>query len=113
MHNSKYMEVRVLPKLMSMMLPEIFRFQSCKFKNQSYKENCARLYCDKEAGITYSFCLECSQQGYHTLEHEPGEERIGETKTFRHVKQFDQKSLMLIGRKMCEALNLLNEMSNV
>ena len=60
MQNSKYMEVRVLPKLISMMLPEMFRFQSCKFKNQSYKENCARLFSDKEVGITYSFCLECS-----------------------------------------------------
>jgi len=73
----------VLPKLVSMLLPEMFRFQSCKFKNQSYKENCARLYCDKE-GILYSFCLECSQQGYFTTDDENG----------RHVKYFDQSSLM-------------------
>lgn len=33
MHNSKYLEVRVLPKLISMLLPEIFRFQACRFKN--------------------------------------------------------------------------------
>ena len=68
MHHSKYQEVRVLPKIVSMMLPEIFRFQSCRFKNSTYKENCARIYCDREQGITYSFCLECSQQGYFTSE---------------------------------------------
>ena len=60
MQNSKYMEVRVLPKLISMMQPEMFRFQSCKFKNQGYKENCARIFCDKEVGITYSYCVEVS-----------------------------------------------------
>ena len=58
--NSKYMEVRVLPKLLSMLLPDIFRLQSCKFKDHSYKENCARIYCEKEANITYSYCFECS-----------------------------------------------------
>ena len=58
--HSRYQEIRVLPKLVSMMLPEMFRFQSCRFKNSSYKENCARLFCDRDVGITYSFCLECS-----------------------------------------------------
>ena len=113
MQNSKYMEVRVLPKLCSMLLPDIFRFQSCKFKSQSYKENCARLFCDKEVGVTYSFCLECSQQGFYTMDYAPERAAMGEPTTFRHVKQFDQSSLMLIGTKMCEALHILNELCNV
>ena len=29
--NIKYQEVRVLPKLISMIAPDIFRYQSCKF----------------------------------------------------------------------------------
>jgi len=114
MQNSKYMEIRVLPKLISMMLPEMFRFQSCQFKNQSYKENCARLFSDREVGITYSYCLECSQQGYYTREKDlEVQSNTEDLAKFRHVKYFDQSSLMLIGRKVCEAVQVLNEMSDM
>ena len=49
-----------------MLITDMFRYQSCRFKKQEYKENCARLYCEKEENIPYSFCLECSQQGFYT-----------------------------------------------
>lgn len=111
MQNSKYQEVRVLPKLLSMMLPEIFRFQSCRFKDSSYKEDCARVYCDREQGITYSFCLETSQQGYFTSE--PVEHDFTGATKGRHIRYFDQNSLMFLGRKICEASYMLNEMSDV
>ena len=42
--NAKYQEVRVLPKLISMIAPDIFRYQSCRFAKEDYKENCARIY---------------------------------------------------------------------
>ena len=46
--SSKHAEVRVLPKLISLMVKDMFRYQACRFKNQSYKENCARIFCEKE-----------------------------------------------------------------
>lgn len=64
--NPKYQEVRVLPKLVSMITKDIFRYQSCRFKKQDYKENCARLYCEQQENIPYSYCLECSMQGFFT-----------------------------------------------
>jgi len=39
----------------------MFRFQSCRFnKAEHYKENCARFWTERELGVTYSYCLECS-----------------------------------------------------
>jgi len=62
---NKYQEVRVLPKLMDM-ATEMFRFHACRFNsNEHYKENCAR-YWTEELGIQYSYCFECSQQGYYS-----------------------------------------------
>ena len=62
---TKYYEVRVLPKLIDLST-EIFRFQACRFKpEEHFKENCARFW-TQQLGVKYSYCLECSQQGFYS-----------------------------------------------
>ena len=63
--NLKHQEVRVLPKLVSMVIKDMFRYQACRFKNLTYKENCARIFCEKEMQIAFAYCLEVSQQGFY------------------------------------------------
>lgn len=59
LHDTNYKIVRVLPKIMSNST-EMFRLYSCRFRNEDYKENCARMYIEREYGVTFSYCLECS-----------------------------------------------------
>jgi hypothetical protein len=71
----KYYENRVLPRLFGNST-EMFRFQACRFKaEEHYKENCARFWVEGQ-GIQYSYCLECSQQGYYSTAVEPGKRVI-------------------------------------
>lgn len=59
LHSSKYLKIRAIPKLVSERT-EMFRFFSCKFKFEKYKENCARLAIWKDFNITYTFTIETS-----------------------------------------------------
>ena len=59
----------MLPKLISERT-EIFRYFSCKFKIEKYKEGCARIALWKEFNIQNCFTLECSAFGYINKERE-------------------------------------------
>ena len=75
LHCSKYLKIRAIPKLISERT-DMFRFFSCKFKVEKYKENCARISIWKDFGIVNCFTIEASQYGYlnkhrETVEFQP------------------------------------------
>lgn len=63
LHSSKYLKIRAIPKLVSERT-EMFRFFSCKFKFEKYKENCARLAIWRDYNITHTFTIETSSFGF-------------------------------------------------
>jgi len=63
LHSSKYMKIRAIPKLASERT-EMFRFFSCKFKIEKYKENCARIAIWRDFDITNCFTIETSAFGF-------------------------------------------------
>ena len=69
LHNSLYMKVRTIPKLISERT-EMFRFFSCRFSYQKYKENCARLSIWRDFNITNCFTIENSSFGFLNKERE-------------------------------------------
>lgn len=69
LHCSKYMKIRTLPKLISERT-EMFRYFSCKFRVEKYKENCARLAIWRDFNVTYTFTVETSQFGFLNAERE-------------------------------------------
>jgi len=62
-HDNRYLQMRVLPKLMSEQ-SEMFRFFSCKFRLQPSKMKTARVVLWRENNIMNCFTLEASFQGY-------------------------------------------------
>lgn len=62
-HDNRYLQMRVIPKLMSEQ-SEMFRFFSCKFRLQKSKLKTARVVLWREYGIMNCFTLEASFQGY-------------------------------------------------
>jgi hypothetical protein len=63
LHNTKYLKMRVLPKLLSEET-EMFRFHSCRFQNEKSKERAARIVLHKEFNICNCFTLEASFHGH-------------------------------------------------
>ncbi|CDW85188.1 zinc carboxypeptidase family protein [Stylonychia lemnae] len=90
LHHSSYSAVRVLPRILSSNSEE-FRFYSCRFRNEDYKENCARMFIEREFNITFSYCIECSQQGFMNRS--------------RQIVDFNEKNLTEFGKTL--ALSLL------
>ena len=58
-HDSRYLKMRILPKLFSEKT-EMFRFFSCKFRVTRIKEKTARVVLWKEFNIMNCFTLESS-----------------------------------------------------
>ena len=63
LHSDKYLKMRVLPKLLSEET-EMFRYHSCKFVNEKYKQRAARIVLAKELSIFNCFTFEASFHGY-------------------------------------------------
>lgn len=76
LHSNNYLNIRVIPKLMSERT-NMFRFYSCKFRAEKYKENWARLSLWRGFGIQISITIESSFHGYLDDERE--------TKTFKET----------------------------
>ena len=57
------MKIRTLPKLISERT-EMFRYFSCKFKCEKYKENCARIAIFRDFNITNVYTIETSAMGF-------------------------------------------------
>lgn len=69
LHCTKYMKIRTLPKLVSERT-DMFRFFSCKFRIEKYKENCARIAMWRDFNITNVYTVETSSYGYLSRERE-------------------------------------------
>lgn len=63
LHSDKYLKIRLIPKLLSERSP-MFRFYSCRFRLEKYKESCARMAIGRQFGLANCFTLECSAHGY-------------------------------------------------
>ena len=69
LHSKKYLKIRILPKLLAER-SQMFRYYSCKFRMEKYKEGCARLAIWKEFHISKCYTIECSSLGFLTKERE-------------------------------------------
>ena len=63
------MKIRTIPKLVSERT-EMFRFFSCKFRVEKYKENCARIAMWRDFDLTNVFTIETSSFGFLNKERE-------------------------------------------
>mmetsp|Transcript_6476 Transcript_6476/g.7429 ORF Transcript_6476/g.7429 Transcript_6476/m.7429 type:complete len:93 (+) Transcript_6476:123-401(+) len=84
LHSSNYMNIRVIPKLMSERT-NMFRFYSCKFRSEKFKENCARLSLWRNFNIQISLTIESSFHGF-----------LDEN---RNTQLFNEVNLQLFGQK--------------
>jgi hypothetical protein len=89
LHSGNYMKIRVIPKLMSERTP-MFRFYSCKFRSEEYKQNCARLSLWRDFKIQTSLTIESSFHGY-----------LDEN---RETKTFNESNLQYFGQAFCQSL---------
>ena len=63
LHSEYHCKIRVIPKLLSE-ATEIFRYYSCKFRNDWSKRKAARLVVSREHSLPYSYTVETSSYGY-------------------------------------------------
>lgn len=89
LHHSQYQWVRVLPKIIGN-TSDMFRVHSCRFRNEDYKENCARMFIEREFGVIFSYCIECSQQAYIDKN--------------RNIIDFNESNLLLFGKHLTQSL---------
>ncbi len=103
LHTNKYLKVRVMAKLLSD-LTEMFRFYSCKFKNEAYKQNCARLTIWRKFRVMNCFTLEASMHGFIQEVTKTVKNRMGceEVQRKRITRPFKEKNLMSLGTKIGE-----------
>jgi len=89
LHSSNYMKIRVIPKLMSERTV-MFRFYSCKFRTESYKENWARLSLWRDFKIQTSLTIESSFHGY--------------LNSNRETKVFNEANLQYFGQSFWQSI---------
>ncbi|CAG9314670.1 unnamed protein product [Blepharisma stoltei] len=98
LHSDKYCKLKVLPKLMSEST-EIFRYYSCKFKNDWNKRNAARLVIWKEFRLPFTYTMEISAFGYID------EER----KTITFNEEIVQKVGKKLGKRIIEFIDMRDQ----
>ena len=112
LHSSKYLKIRALPKLVSERT-EMFRFFSCKFKLEKYKENCARIAIWRDFNITNCFTIESSQFGFLNRERETipfssgllqefGECLVHSIFEYNLIQEEDRRLKMVLAKKLQE-----------
>ena len=69
LHSRKYYKIRMLPKLLAER-SDMFRYYSCKFRIEKYKEGCGRLALWRDFHIKNSYTIECSALVFLTKERE-------------------------------------------
>ena len=88
-HDSRYLKMRIMPKLMSEQ-SEMFRFFSCKFRISKSKEKTARVVLWREFNIMNCFTLEASFQGFFGAE--------------RETKDFMEQHFVKIGKMLANTI---------
>lgn len=63
LHSKKYLKIRMMPKLVSERT-EMFRYYSCKFRIEKYKESCARISLWRDFNISNCYTIETSAMGF-------------------------------------------------
>ena len=63
LHHTKYVNMRLIPKFLSENT-EMFRYHSCRFKNEPSKSSTARIVLWRELDINNCFTFEASFHGY-------------------------------------------------
>jgi hypothetical protein len=112
LHSSKYMKIRAIPKLASERT-EMFRFFSCKFKVEKYKESCARLAIWRDFNITNTFTVEASSFGFLNKQRETihfdtgllqefGECLVHSIFEFNLIQEEDRKMKVALAKKLKE-----------
>ena len=113
LHSSKYMKIRAIPKLASERT-EMFRFFSCKFKIEKYKENCARIAIWRDFDVTNCFTIEASALGFLNHDRETinfntgllqefGECLVHSLFEFNLILEEDRKVKVELAKKLKEA----------
>ncbi|CDW76472.1 zinc carboxypeptidase family protein [Stylonychia lemnae] len=82
LHSRKYLKIRIMPKLLSER-SEMFRYFSCKFRFEQYKQGCARQALWNAFNIQNCYTIECSALGYYNKD--------------RETNQFDELNLREFG----------------
>ena len=90
LHDDHYLKIRVLPKLLAEKT-QMFRYFSCRFKNEPSKTNCSRLTIFRECGLPLSYAIETSIMGFLNKE--------------RKTISFGISSLQYFGEKLGETLH--------
>lgn len=63
LHNEKYLQMRIIPKLIAEETSK-FRYHSCRFRLEAMKEKTARIVMWRQFNITNCFTFEASVHGY-------------------------------------------------
>mmetsp|Transcript_35080 Transcript_35080/g.34102 ORF Transcript_35080/g.34102 Transcript_35080/m.34102 type:complete len:437 (+) Transcript_35080:907-2217(+) len=89
LHTEKYLKTRIIPRLLGER-SEMFRYFSCRFRVDKYKEHCARITIGKVYNLVNSFTLECSSYGYLTKD--------------RLTLQWKELDFIEFGKSICECM---------
>jgi len=112
LHSSKYMKIRAIPKLASERT-EMFRFFSCKFRIEKYKENCARIAIWRDFEVSNCFTIEASALGFLNRDRETihfntgllqefGECLVHSLFEFTLIQEEDRKMKIALAKKLKE-----------
>ncbi|CAG9329115.1 unnamed protein product [Blepharisma stoltei] len=89
LHSDKYYKIKVFPKLVSE-ITDMFRYYSCRFRNEAEKRKTARLVMWKELQLPCTYTIETSSHGYLDAE--------------RITHPFTEESLHKLGKYLGETL---------
>jgi len=89
LHSRKYLKIRFLPKLASERT-QMFRYFSCKFRIEKYKETCARIALWRDFAIANCYTIETSAYGFLNKE--------------RETVPFNEELLREFGECLCQSL---------
>lgn len=89
LHSAKYYKIKVLPKLLSE-TTDMFRYYSCRFRNEAAKSQTARLVICNEFRLPYTYTIEISSHGYLNSE--------------RITIPFNQEYLLKMGQCLTDTL---------
>lgn len=89
LHSEHYLKIRIMPRLLSEKT-QMFRYYSCRFRNEAHKMHCSRLTIYRECNLPQCYTIETSIMGFLNKE--------------RQNVSFGIPSLQYFGEKFGETL---------
>lgn len=89
LHSEHYLKIRVMPRLLSEK-SQMFRYYSCRFRNEAHKINCSRLTIFRDCNLPHCYTIETSIMGFLSKD--------------RQNVSFGIPSLQYFGEKLGETL---------